>query len=122
MYATENMSFGSGGWLMQQHDRDTLGFAIKCSSITFDDESEMDVYKDPITDKGKTSKRGRVTTYFDRATDTFEVGLEDEGGSMGRPEILEAVIENGKLIKEFTLTKVRENVQKCLEGRVRDVF
>ena len=122
MYATENMSFGSGGWLMQQHDRDTLGFAIKCSSITFDDESEMDVYKDPITDKGKTSKRGRVTTYFDRATDTFEVGLEDVGGSMGRPEILEVVIENGKLIKEYTLTQVRTNVQKCLEGRIRDVF
>ena len=122
MYAIENMSFGSGGWLMQQHDRDTLGFAIKCSSITFDDESEMDVYKDPITDKGKTSKRGRVTTYFDRANDTFEVGLEDEGGSMGRPEILEVVIENGKLIKEYTLTQVRANVQKCLEGRVRDIF
>ena len=122
MYATENMSFGSGGWLMQQHDRDTLGFAIKCSSITFNDESEMDVYKDPITDKGKTSKRGRVTTYFNRATDTFEVGLEDEGGSMGRPEVLEVVIENGKLIKEFTLTQVRANVQKCLEGRIRDVF
>ena len=103
-------------------NRDTLGFAIKCSSITLKDGTLRDVYKDPITDKGKASKRGRVTTYFNRATDTFEVGLEDEGGSMGRPEVLEAVIENGKLIKEFTLTQVRANVQKCLEGRIRDVF
>lgn len=121
-YSSDNIAFGSGGWLMQQHDRDTLGFAIKCSSITFEDGSEMDVYKDPVTDKGKTSKRGRVTTYFDSATDTFEVGLEGEGGSMGRPEILEVVIENGKLIKEYTLTQVRENVQKCLEGKERDIF
>ena len=134
MYEASNMSFGSGGWLMQQHDRDTLGFAIKCSSITLEKEVfawngeelgvkifDREVFKDPITDKGKTSKRGRVTTYFDRATDTFEVGLE-KGGSMGRSEVLEVVIENGKLIKEYTLTQVRANVQKCLEGRIRDIF
>ncbi len=41
---------------------------------------------------------------------------------MGRPEILETVIENGKLIKEYTLTQVRENAQKCLEGKTRDIF
>lgn len=121
-YSSDNIAFGSGGWLMQQHNRDTLGFAIKCSSITFDGGSEMDVFKDPITDKGKTSKKGKVTTYFDKSTDTFEVGLVDEGGSMERPEILEVVIENGKLIKEYTLTQVRENAQKCLDGRVRDIF
>lgn len=103
-------------------NRDTLGFAIKCSSITLKDGTLRDVFKDPSTDKGKTSKKGKVTTYFDRATDTFEVGLVDEGGSMGRPEILEVVIENGKLIKEYTLTQVRVNAQKCLEGRVRDIF
>lgn len=120
-YSSDNIAFGSGGWLMQQHNRDTLGFAIKCSNITFEDGTEMDVFKDPITDKGKTSKRGKVTTYFDRANDTFEVDLVNDG-SMGRPEILETVIENGKLIKEFTLTEVRENTQKCLEGKERDIF
>ena len=120
-YSSDNIAFGSGGWIMQQHNRDSSGFAIKCSNITFEDGTEMDVFKDPITDKGKTSKRGKVTTYFDRATETFEVGLINNG-SMGRPEILETVIENGKLIKEYTLTQVRENAQKCLEGKERDIF
>lgn len=120
-YSSDNIAFGSGGWLMQQHNRDTLGFAIKCSSITFDDGSEMDVFKDPITDKGKTSKKGKVTTYFNRVNDEFEVGLVGQE-TADRLEVLKTVIENGKLIKEFTLTEVRENVQICLEGRTRDIF
>jgi nicotinamide phosphoribosyltransferase len=62
-YSTQNIAFGSGGWLMQQHDRDTLGFAIKCSEITFKDGSTRDIFKDPITAPGKKSKKGKVTTY-----------------------------------------------------------
>lgn len=120
-YDSSNINFGSGGWLCQKFDRDILGFAIKCSNVTLEDGTEMCVFKDPITDKGKTSKKGKVSTYFDRATETFEVGLVNNG-SMGRPEILETVIENGKLIKEYTLTQVRENAQKCLEGKERDIF
>ena len=71
MYSAENMSFGSGGWVSQQHDRDTLGFAIKCSEITYEiphygwngEVQEVktftrEVYKDTITDSGKKSKRG----------------------------------------------------------------
>lgn len=121
MYSAENMAFGSGGWLMQQHNRDTLGFAIKCSNITLDDGREIEVYKDPITDSGKKSKKGKVTTYYNRATDEFEVDLVGNG-SMGRPEILEVVIENGILVKEFTLSDVRANVQKCLDNRTADIF
>lgn len=121
MYSAENMAFGSGGWVSQQHDRDTLGFAIKCSNITLDDGREIEVYKDPITDSGKKSKKGKVTTYYNRTTDEFEVDLVGNG-SMGRPEILEVVIENGILVKEFTLSDVRANVQKCLDNRTADIF
>ncbi len=57
-WAASNFAFGSGGDLMQNINRDTCKFAIKCSAIKVNGEWR-DVFKDPITDKGKTSLRGR---------------------------------------------------------------
>lgn len=59
-YAADNFAFGSGGDLMQNVNRDTCKFAIKCSAIKVDGEWR-DVYKEPITDPEKKSKRGLVT-------------------------------------------------------------
>lgn len=58
-YAPDNFVFGSGGWLMQQLDRDTHKFAVKCSLVSIDGK-DFEVCKDPITDPGKRSKVGRV--------------------------------------------------------------
>jgi nicotinamide phosphoribosyltransferase len=57
--SAENFAFGSGGDLMQNVSRDTLKFAMKASAIKVNGEWR-DVYKDPITDIGKKSIRGRV--------------------------------------------------------------
>jgi nicotinamide phosphoribosyltransferase len=58
-WSATNIAFGMGGGLLQRHNRDTQKFAMKCSSITVDGE-ERDVWKDPVDDKGKASKRGRL--------------------------------------------------------------
>lgn len=60
-YSSENITFGSGGWIMQQCNRDDLGFAYKCSAIRINNEW-YDVYKDPVTDQNKRSKGGRLET------------------------------------------------------------
>jgi nicotinamide phosphoribosyltransferase len=109
-YSSENIAFGSGGWLMQQHDRDTMGWAIKCSEITLEDGTKRGVAKDPITAPNKKSKEGQVTTYFNRATDEFFADLVGNA-SMGCPEALELVYLNGKMIKEYTLDEVRKNIK-----------
>jgi len=57
--SAQNFAFGSGGDLMQKINRDTLKFAFKCSAIKVNGEWH-DVFKDPITDWGKKSLRGRV--------------------------------------------------------------
>lgn len=57
--SAQNFAFGSGGDLMQNVSRDTLKFAMKCSAIKVNGEWR-DVFKDPITDSGKKSIRGRV--------------------------------------------------------------
>jgi nicotinamide phosphoribosyltransferase len=58
-FSTTNIAFGMGGALLQKVDRDTLKFAFKCSAIKISGKWR-DVYKDPVTDPGKRSKRGRL--------------------------------------------------------------
>lgn len=56
----DNIAFGMGGGLLQSLNRDTLGWAMKCSAACVNGEWR-DVYKDPIGGS-KTSKRGLVYT------------------------------------------------------------
>ena len=58
-WSADNLTFGSGGGLLQKLNRDTLKFAFKCSSVTVRGQ-ERDVYKQPVTDDGKRSKAGRL--------------------------------------------------------------
>lgn len=48
-FSADNISFGMGGGLLQQINRDTLGFAMKCSALKVSGYWR-DVYKDPATD------------------------------------------------------------------------
>jgi nicotinamide phosphoribosyltransferase len=86
-YAADNFAFGSGGDLMQNVNRDTLKFAIKCSAVKVNGEWR-DVYKDPITDKGKASKRGVIN-----------------------PPQLETVFLNGRVMINPSFAEIR---QRCL--------
>ena len=116
-YSADNIAFGSGGWGSQVLDRDTSKFAIKCSSVTVQttpngqggyNTIERDVFKDPITDKGKTSKKGRITTYWNTQTEKYEVG--DVGlDSETMIDVLEIIFEKGILTDEITLDEVRAN-------------
>ena len=112
-YAAENFVFGSGGDLMQNVTRDTQKFAVKCSSITVNEfivheyaNREIDVYKDPITDPGKKSKKGRLMLYLHKETGEFfteRIGFQTEAAV----EMLDTVYENGDLVKEHSLADIR---------------
>lgn len=58
-YSLTNVAFGMGGALLQQLNRDTCSFAMKCSSITVGDV-DRDVFKDPIEAKNKKSKKRQI--------------------------------------------------------------
>jgi nicotinamide phosphoribosyltransferase len=106
-YATTNLVIGVGGILLQQHNRDDLGFAIKATFATVTGE-DRELFKDPITDPGKRSHKGLlrldkingvyVTT--DRCTPT-----QESGG------LLEEVFRDGKILREFTFTEVRDRIR-----------
>jgi len=113
-YSSENIAFGMGGGLMQgngevSNNRDTQAWAIKCSSITLSDGSEIDVFKDPITAPDKKSKKGKVTTYYNPATKIYFVDKINIDFDNGSRDILETVYENGEMKKEYSFDEVRNN-------------
>lgn len=104
-YSADNIAFGQGGALLQQVNRDTMKFAMKCSAVLTNGHW-FDVYKDPVTDSGKRSKRGRVTLMKD------EQGKYYSGREDWIPPELVIVYENGEMLKEYTFDEVRANARK----------
>jgi len=114
-YATDNVTFGMGGALLQQLNRDTQKFALKCSAARINGEW-IDVYKDPVTDKGKQSKRGRMTLLQHREYGQFRTepvpadaqSLEDARKPMGFDDAMVTIWEDGKLVNDWTFADVRK--------------
>lgn len=100
-FSTDNVSFGMGGALLQKVDRDTNKWAMKCSAAFINGEW-IDVYKDPITDEGKSSKKGLVTLYKDN-DGYFSGVVSDE-----LTDELYDIFENGKILTEWTFDEIRE--------------
>ncbi|MDI9238571.1 nicotinate phosphoribosyltransferase [Lysobacter sp. LF1] len=113
-YATDNVAFGMGGALLQQLNRDTQKFALKCSAARVNGEW-IDVYKDPITDKGKQSKRGRMTLLQHREYGQFRTepvpaeaaSLADVHKPMGFDDAMVTIWEDGKLVNDWTFAQIR---------------
>ena len=112
-WSADNIAFGMGGALLQQLDRDTQRFAMKCSSAEINGKW-VDVQKDPITDSGKKSKAGRVTLWTSggefQSSVSAPKGWTDKG--MAWTDALEEVYRDGKLVKEITFEQVRANARK----------
>ena len=73
---------------MQQVNRDSLSFAMKASAIQVDG-SWRDIYKAPITDLKKHSKKGRLALSREYKT------------------LLEVVYKDGSLKKEYSFEEIR---------------
>lgn len=102
-FSATNIAFGMGGALLQHHNRDTQKFAMKCSHMIADGHS-IDVFKQPITDSGKNSKRGRLDL------ELFE-GRYNTVQGQSPYSALQTVFKNGVLMKEYTLQQIRNNAQ-----------
>jgi len=86
-WSGDNLAFGMGGGSIQQVNRDTLKFAMKCSAIALNGEWQ-DVYKEPSDAPWKASRGGRLDS----------------------PDLID-IWEDGKFIKEYTFDEVRENAK-----------
>lgn len=106
-WSAENVLFGCGSALLQKLNRDTLSCAFKCSYVETNGKG-MDVYKLPVTDPSKGSKRGRLS--LRRNSGGF---IETVERGVGKPEedLLVTVYENGILLQEYSLDEIRKNAQ-----------
>lgn len=105
-YSADNVAFGQGGALLQRLDRDTGKFAMKCSAIQINGEWR-DVYKDPVTDLGKRSKRGLLALYQNAEGDYFTLTLDQSSKMTEMREVMRPVYRNGKLLVDQTFDLVR---------------
>lgn len=104
--SADNIAFGMGAELLQKVNRDTYGFAMKASAIQIDGQWR-DVYKDPVTDQGKRSKRGRLALVRDERSGNYETLRETE--LAGRTNLLQTVFRNGRILKRYSFAEVRAN-------------
>lgn len=105
-FSASNIAFGIGGSLLQKVNRDTLKFAYKCSAIVTNGELR-EVYKQPITDSGKNSKRGRLDLIKDENGEFNTVKIESKDEIATENSQLQTVFENGKLLIDDNLDAIR---------------
>ena len=100
-WSLENVAFGSGAGLLQDLIRDTLKFAMKCSAVKMKgDHQWREVFKQPVTDSFKNSKRGYL--YLTPIlTTTPSVVVND---------VLRPVFLDGEILVRPTLGEVRETL------------
>jgi nicotinamide phosphoribosyltransferase len=124
-WSADNVGFGSGGALLQKLNRDTQKCAFKCCHTVCDGVAG-DVFKSPVDDPGKKSKKGRL--FLHEIDGQFVTVARHAGGRTvwknGDPQDTEAVdlaadeaadvmvtiFENGEMVADgqSTFTQVRE--------------
>lgn len=109
-FSASNIAFGIGGSLLQKVNRDTLKFAYKTSAIVVDGELR-DVYKQPITDAGKNSKKGRLDLIKDESGEYKTVRLPDVETLSAEKSQLRIIYENGELLIDDNLEEIRERAK-----------
>ncbi|MNL48979.1 putative nicotinate phosphoribosyltransferase [compost metagenome] len=108
--SADNIVFGMGGALLQHCDRDWMKFAMKGSALEVNGVWK-DLYKDPITDSIKRSKKGRVTTYKDQAGEYFSDRLELMETNHKIVDQLEDFFLNGELLIDEVFTDIRSRLK-----------
>ena len=111
--AATNLVLGIGSYTFQYKSRDSLGFAMKATWCQINGEPK-EIFKCPKTDGGmKKSLKGliQVTKENGKYVAHDQVTMED---ATNHSE-LKPVFRDGKILKRFTLSEIRENVNRTIE-------
>lgn len=109
-FASNNIVLGIGSYTYQYNTRDTFGFAVK---TTYGEVTGIgqEVWKDPKTDDGtKKSARGLLGVNGDTLID--RLNPDEYNKSFNTWNRHKLIFKNGKLIREFTLKELRDNIEK----------
>lgn len=109
-WSIDNIVFGMGGGLLQKVDRDTQRFAFKCSHTVCDGQS-LDVYKQPVSDPAKASKRGRLKLIYNDSVGSYLTVPEMDPN----PDQMRVVFEHGEVIVRDTFDNIRQRAQRRMD-------
>ena len=116
-WSADNITFGMGGALLQQLNRDTQKFAFKCSNITVGG-ADRDVFKDPVEGQDKVSKRGRLALHFSNGEWSTHRSIP---GQVDWDDRLRPVFRDGQVLFTQSVAQIRERAnsheQMSLEAR-----
>jgi nicotinamide phosphoribosyltransferase len=115
-FASSNIVFGVGSYTYQYNTRDTFCQAMKATYAVVNGEERL-LFKDPVTDNGtKKSQRGLVAVVEaygqPRLVDGLDRKAYDE--TYKNIDLLEVVFEDGKLLRDESLSEIREMLSKNL--------
>lgn len=110
-FASTNIVLGIGSFTYQYNTRDTFYFAMKATHAIVDSE-ERNLFKDPKTDNGmKRSQRGRVVVIEHEDGIIYKDGLSiNDQSDYYTVDILEPVFIDGKLIRDESLSEIRQRL------------
>ncbi len=106
-FSADNVAFGQGGALLQAIDRDTMKFAMKASCIGIRIDGKLvwrDVFKDPITDPGKKSKKGKLML----VKENNEYKTIPLDWNRANEDLLKTHYKDGLTYNETTFAEIRE--------------
>lgn len=104
----ENIAFGMGGGLLQDVTRDTYKYAMKASSRKDTAGNWHDVFKDPIDDHGKMSKKGRLGLVYECGLGSCGYRTMPREFALERGNLLRPVYSPGKLLIDDDFDSIRE--------------
>lgn len=107
-FSADNIAFGMGGGLLQAWNRDTLKYAMKASAIRINEGEWVGFSKDPITDKGKRSKEGRLGLVIDCGIGGCSHRTLPETIANQKGNLLRTVFRNGDILIEDTFEEIRK--------------
>lgn len=106
-FSLDNVAFGMGGGLLQQVDRDTQQWAMKCSAVQVNN-LWRDVYKDPITSSAKRSKKGVLAVVKEGGV--FKSIKKDDLTNDVQHNWLEPVFIDGHLLVEDDFSTIKNRL------------
>ena len=124
-FASSNIVFGIGSYTYNMNTRDTFGFALKTTYAQVNGK-ELLLYKDPITDDGtKKSQKGMVSVFRDEMFDEImyrdeyyqkdkeeAIQMRKDHANDEHYEMLQTVFLNGKLLKDWSLSEIRNRLKE----------
>ena len=111
-FSVSNLVLGIGSYTYQYVTRDTFGFAMKATWGQVNGVAK-DIFKNPKTDSGfKKSAKGLLMVYKENGILKLKDQCTSEEENSG---LLEVVFKNGELIKDFTLSEIRNRLLSNLK-------